>query len=42
LADRIGQFVGSPSMLDVANAYFCAYDFAAFGFYRLDQLGAVT
>ena len=39
LADGMGQFVSGPSMLDVANAYFCAYDFVAFGFYRLDQLG---
>lgn len=39
LADGLGQFVGGPSMLDVANAYLCAYDFVAFGFHRLHELG---
>ena len=39
LASGMGQFVGSPSMLDVGNAYFCAYDFVAFGFHRLAELG---
>lgn len=34
-----GQFVGGPSMLDIANAYLCAYDFVAYGFHRLDELG---
>lgn len=39
LDDGMGQFVGDPSLFDVANAYFCAYDFVAYGFYRLDELG---
>ena len=41
LGERLGQFVGNPSMLDVANAYFCAYDFVAFGFHRVYELGGV-
>ena len=40
LGDGMGQFVGHPSMLDVANAYFCAYDFVAYGFHRLQELGS--
>ncbi len=38
LGDGMGQFIGDPSMLDVANAYLCAYDFVAYGFHRLDEL----
>lgn len=41
LGEGMGQFVGSPSLLDVANAYFCAYDFVAYGFHRLDELGTM-
>jgi len=40
LDDGMGHFVSDPSLLDVANAYFCAYDFVAYGFYRLDELGS--
>ena len=39
LASEMGQFIGLPSMLDVANAYLCAYDFVAYGFHRLGVLG---
>lgn len=39
LSDGMGAFVGNPSLLDLANAYFCAYDFVAYGFHRLDELG---
>ncbi|TFV65430.1 UNVERIFIED_ORG: hypothetical protein E4P37_09990 [Bacillus sp. AZ43] len=42
LGDGMGTFVTGPSLLDVANAYFCAYDFVAYGFHRLDELGART
>lgn len=39
LGEGLGRFVGDPSTLDVANAYFCAYDFVAYGFHRLHELG---
>lgn len=39
LADGLGAFVGAPSDRDVADAYLCAYDFTAYGFHRLDELG---
>ena len=39
LDDGMGHFVSDPSLMDVANAYFCAYDFVAYGFHRLDDLG---
>ncbi|TQL60105.1 hypothetical protein FB474_1487 [Oryzihumus leptocrescens] len=39
LDNGMGHFVSDPSLLDVANAYFCAYDFVAYGFHRLDELG---
>ena len=41
LDDGMGAFVGIPSDLDVADAYLCAYDFVAYGFYRLDELSQV-
>lgn len=38
LSDDKGVFVGIPSLVDVANAYFCAYDFVAYDSHRLDEL----
>jgi hypothetical protein len=39
LGEGMGSFVANPSMRDVGDAYLCAYDFVAFAFHRLDELG---
>jgi hypothetical protein len=34
----MAQFASQPSDADLGNAYFCAYDFTAYGFHRHEEL----